>query len=259
MISFKEIRNGTSWSGVDWLINDRKSLARLIARVALGQQRSALKVLNNISFKEFKPQQTALQGAIDLLSVPKGRDSWHRDGWMFQVIAWISASLQDPSSLKSSPHMRHADKGFDGIQLKINPRSQRIEKVVLCEEKATLHPRGKIKSQVWPEFKEMESGKRDNELISAIIEILEKNSNSIDPDEAVAAIFWPTARSYRISITIDDKHRSDENKNALFMGYEKIVKGTCVDRRAETLHCKDLRAWMANLAEMAIVEAKGMA
>ncbi|SUQ39542.1 Uncharacterised protein [Yersinia frederiksenii] len=51
MISFKNIRNGTSWSGVDWSVNDKRALAEIIARVALGQQRYALNILRKLILK----------------------------------------------------------------------------------------------------------------------------------------------------------------------------------------------------------------
>ncbi|SUQ39543.1 Uncharacterised protein [Yersinia frederiksenii] len=104
----------------------------------------------------------------------------------------------------------------------------------------------------------MENGVRDNELIHSIIDILERNSGLLDLDEAVSQIFWPKARSYRISITIGEKENRHGGREFLFSDYENTVKGEERERRAETFYCQDLRAWMDDLANMAITEARKM-
>lgn len=54
---------------------------------------------------------------------------WHRDGWMFQVISWIAAHLQNPEDLIAPPHMIHAHKGFDGIHVRVDRPHRRCETV----------------------------------------------------------------------------------------------------------------------------------
>nr|WP_306267719.1 hypothetical protein [Pararhizobium sp. IMCC3301] len=258
MIKFEPISNGKFWSGTDWSITDEDELARLIARVAIGQYRHVLKVLNETDCIAYAPTRNALEGAIRALTAENVEQPWHRDGWLFQVISWIAANIQNPESLKSPPHMIHANKGFDGLHICLDETDENVVSVVICEEKATDGPRGKITSQVWPEFKSLEAGSRDNELVSETTTLLAQNDH-LDPDKAVHEILWKRARAYRVSITIGDKERSQDGRKALFKGYKKITPGDVVGkRRAETFHQSNLRDWMSRMANKALDAAKEM-
>lgn len=257
MIKFKPISHGDIWSGSDWSITNEDVLAKLVARVALGQSRYALKVIQEAGCEAYAPTDSALDGAIKLLS-PGKKNPYHRDGWVFQVISWIAAHLQNPESLKSSPHMIHAHKGFDGLHICLDESNEEIVSIVICEEKATEGPRGKITNQVWPEFKSLETGDRDNELVSEVTGLLAQ-SQHIDPDRAVHEIMWKQQRVYRVSITIGDGEASEAGRKALFVGYENIVSGSDIARRrAETFHRKNLRLWMKRFSTKAILAAKEM-
>ena len=256
MFTFEPISNGNLWSGSDWSIADEDVLATLIARVALGQYRHVLKILNETDCIAYAPTQSALEGAIRTLTPKDPEKPWQRDGWVFQVISWIAANIQDPAALKSSPHIIHADKGFDGLHLRLDKTNENVVSVIVCEEKATDGPRGKITSQVWPEFQSLEAGKRDNELVSETTTLLAQN-NHVDPDNAVHEILWKHARAYRVSITIGDKEFSKNGRKTLFKGYENAAPGDDLEkRRAETFHQSDLRDWMKRMAAKAIEAAK---
>jgi hypothetical protein len=258
MITFEPISNGKFWAGADWSITNEEELAVLIARVALGQSRHVLQVLKETDCIAYTPIKSTQEGAIRLLTANNPKEPWHRDGWMFQVIAWIVANLQDPKSLKAPPHMIHANKGFDSLHLCMDESNENVVSVIVCEEKATDGPRGKITSQVWPEFRSLEAGTRDNELVSEIATLLDRNGH-IDPDRAVHKILWEKARAYRVSITIGDQEYSKDGRQALFKGYEEVTPGDDVEkRRAETFHQSNLRAWMKQMAEKAIVAIKEM-
>ena len=258
MITFEPISNGNLWSGSDWSITDEDELAALIARVALGQYRHVLKVLNETDCIAYAPTQSALEGAIRTLTAKDLEKPWQRDGWLFQVISWIAANIQDPGTLKSPPHIIHADKGFDGLHLCLDASNENVVSVIVCEEKATDGPRGKITSQVWPEFQSLEAGARDNELVSETTTLLAQNGH-LDPDRAVHEILWKQARAYRVSITIGDKECSQNGRKALFKGYKNATPGDDVEkRRAETFHQSNLRDWMKRMAAKAIEAAKEM-
>jgi hypothetical protein len=258
MITFKPINNGKRWAGADWSIVDEKKLAVLIARVAVGQYRHVLQVLKETDCIEYAPIKSTQEGAIKLLTAQDPKKPWHRDGWMFQVMAWIAANIQDPKSLKAPPQMIHAHKGFDGIHLCMDESNKNVVSVIVCEEKATKSPRGKITSQVWPEFRALEAGTRDNELVSDVATILSQNGH-IDTDSAVNKILWEKARAYRISITIGDNECSEKGRNDLFKGFKKVAPGDNVEkRRAETFYQSNLRAWMKKMAKRAIAAVKEM-
>lgn len=251
MIEFEPISNGTFWAGTDWTVTDEDKLAEMVARVALGQSRHVQKILGETVGSASGLVPSAVDGAIRLLTAANPKEPWHRDGWLFQVIAWIAAHMQDPESLKSAPHMIHAHKGFDCLHLRLDA-SGNVLSVVICEQKATGTPRKLITAQVWPEFKLLEAGTRDNELIAEITALLEKNGH-LDPDEAVGKVLWEQSRAYCVAVTISDSECSKEGRKGLFKGYKKIVAHPEVNfRRAETFHQKALRKWMASLADKAI-------
>ena len=257
MIEFEDISHGDNWSGSDWSITDEDELAKLVARVALGQSRYALKILQETGCQAYAPTDSALDGAIKLLS-PGKKDPYHRDGWVFQVISWIAAHLQNPESLKSSPHMIHAHKGFDGLHVCLDESNEDVVSIIICEEKATEGPRGKITTQVWPEFSSLETGDRDNELVSEVTGLLAQSQHS-DPERAVHEIMWKQKRAYRLSITIGDDSNSEAGRQAVFKGYESIVLGSdVVRRRAETFHRKNLRVWMERFSSKTILVAREM-
>ena len=256
-ISFTPIKNKTLWAGYEWSIDDDDVLAELVACVALGQYRHVLRVLAETNCLAAAPAPTALEGARQLLTVPAGADPWHRDGWLFQVIAWIAAHIQDEASLIAPPHMQHADKGFDGLHVHVDEEAQTVQSVVICEEKATGDPRGMIRDSVWKEFASLETGARDHLLVAKVSALLE-TQRDLDPDQAVQQIFWKEARAFRVAITVGDAHGDEAGRRRLFKGYREVVTGDVSRRSAETLHLHDLRRWMRRIARKALKAAEEM-
>lgn len=257
MISFSTISCGSDWSGSDWTVTDEKELALLIARVALGQYSHVLKILSATGNLAYAPSQNAIDGAIKKLTPAHYDHPWQRDGWVFQVIAWITANLQAPDDPKAPPHIRLADKGFDGLHLKLNEHND-VELVVICEEKATTNPRNTIRDKVWPEFIGFEQGLREPELVSEATTLLMLCKHP-DPEKAIADIFWDDTRSYRVSITIAEKENSTAGRKELFKGYETVVTGNNVKRRrAETFYSADIRKWIDTLSSASINLLKQM-
>ena len=257
-ISFRPIRSGKQWLGCDWSIDDDDKLAELVAYIALGQYRHVLRILDETDCGMIPLAQSGLMGARELLTVPTGKEPFHRDGWLFQVIAWIAAHLQDQTSLIAPPDMQHADKGFDGLHVHIDEKTQTVRSVVICEEKATEHPRETIRRKVWKEFALLETGKRDHLLTARVSTLLETRPD-LDADQAVQQIFWKKTRAFRVAITIDDCHNNAAGRKQLFKDYEKVVDGKVSRRRAETLHLDDLRRWMKHIARKAYRAAERMA
>lgn len=110
---------------------------------------------------------------------------------------------------------------------------------------------GECSSEVWPEFRELEKGARDNELIAEVTTLLER-SGLPDADEVIGKILWKNSRAYSVSVTVGDDEHSDEGRKKLFKGYKKTVDRSDVKfRRAETFYKVPMRAWMANIAEQA--------
>lgn len=233
--------------GYTWAVADELLLAELIARVALGQARHVSKILVNVGAAALpNPIDDAWSAAVKMLTIPVGKDPWHRDGWMFQVMSWLAALKAGPDSLVNSPQMIFAQKGFDGIQLDFDAAGT-ISAVVIFEDKATENPRETIRNDVWPEFEEYESGGDTNVLVAEVTGLLEKRQG-IDVDDVVRRVVWKDARHFRVSITVGDTHATDAGRGRLFKDYDEKVPGDVKRRRGETFHVDDLRAWMNSMA-----------
>lgn len=247
-LSFTPVSHDQRWTGLTWSVDDENTLAELIARVALGQARTVQSILHELGNTPVSPT-AGFEGAKATLTAGTEDEVFHRDGWVFQVIAWIAAHQQDDGALIHAPHIRRADKGTDGLIIEFENGG--IARVVICEEKATEHPRDRVRDSVWPEFKTFESGRRDNELIAAVSDMLIKNGSE-DADATVASIFWNKQRAYRISTTCGATHATEAGRKRLFRDYEETVLGDVSRRRAETLHLADIRLWLAEISDKAL-------
>jgi hypothetical protein len=236
--------------GSTWSVADEAVLARQLARVALGQSRHVQKILAGTALDAPDVPQTSIPGAIQLLTVT-GIDPWHRDGWIFQVLSWIAACRARPAGIIRAPHMRHADKGIDGLQLEVDQTTGTIIAAIVFEDKATDNPRETIRREVWPEFAEVESGRKDNVLTAEVTSLLEARRPH-DVDSAIRNILWESIRRYRVSITITDVHSTDQGRLNLFKGYETVAAGDLLRRQGEVFPVPNLRAWMQHLADMTI-------
>lgn len=255
-ITFTAISNKDVWSGSSWTIANDDELSTLVAKVALGQARYVRRVLKETGFAVPDAKETVLAGAIKLLTANNPKEPWHRDGWLFQVMSWIAANLQNPRNLIAPPHMIHAHKGFDGIHVTVGQKTNEVTSVVICEEKATDNARNMV-TRIWKEFRGMQNGDRDNELAAEVTRLLE-TAKEVDVDAAVETIVWKNARHYRVSITIGDDHNDAAGQKKLFDGYSNIVDGEVIRRRSEVLYLKDMRKWMAEIGEAAKKKATDM-
>ncbi|CAB1369835.1 hypothetical protein [Denitratisoma oestradiolicum] len=241
------------WKGCTWCVPSVDELANAIAIIAVGQALHVAKILHVAGLAPKPTTKGAVKGAIKLLS--SSGNIAHRDGWMFQVMSWLAAQLRTPGALMNMPHMIHAHKGLDGLQVSIDG-TEKVTAVVLFEDKATENPRSMVRDKVWPEFREFEMGENEH-LVTAEVTLLIKGAGHSDPQQAVADIMWKQVRRYRLSIT--DEQSTDQSQAKLFKGYEKSVPGGVERRRAEVFEVIDLRKWMDDLAKVAIKKAEEMA
>jgi hypothetical protein len=243
--------DGDLCQGCAWSINDVEELAKHVARVALGQSRHVAKILAGLNNSPPPATGAARTAAIKLLTVPENTDPWHRDGWIFQTMSWLVATQANPSALTRAPHMILAHKGFDGLQLELDVTAGRITAAVIFEDKATSNPRQTITSEVWPEFRLLEGGDRENVLTADVSSLLGTRPD-IDPDKAIESIIWKQARRYRLTITVSETHTTANGRKQLFKGYDEIASGDVLRRRGEIFHVEQLRPWMKSFAAKAI-------
>lgn len=243
----------TEWEGCTWSVPSIDELANAIAIIAVGQALHVAKILHAAGLAAKPTTKGALTGAIKLLT--STGNFAHRDGWMFQVMSWLAAQLRTPGALMNTPHMIHAHKGLDGLQVSIDA-AENVTAIVLFEDKATENPRSMVRDKVWPEFTKFETGENEH-LVTAEVTQLLKVAGHSDPQQAVADIMWKQVRRYRLSIT--DELSTDQSQAKLFKGYEKNVPGGVERRRAEVFEVISLRKWMDDLAELAIKKAENLA
>ncbi|MBT9597930.1 MAG: hypothetical protein IV094_18265 [Vitreoscilla sp.] len=243
----------TDWEGCTWSVPSVDELANAIAIIAVGQALHVANILHVAGLAAKPTSKGAIKGAIKLLT--SSGNIAHRDGWMFQVMSWLAAQLRTPGALMNTPHMIHAHKGLDGLQVSIDG-GEKVRAVVLFEDKATDNPRAMVLSKVWPEFKEFETGENEHLIVAEVTSLL-KGAGHSDPQQAVADIMWKQVRRYRLSIT--DEHSTAPSQAKLFKGYDKTVPGGVERRRAEVFEVIGLRKWMDDLAEVAIRKAEALA
>ena len=226
----------------------------MLARVATGQAAVVEKILHETGCAPSGLATGGFQGARKLLTVASGKSPAHRDGWIFQVISWIAAHLQSDSAhqrvLIHPPHMIRAQKGQDGLIIECSEDD--IARVVICEDKATKNPRHQIHAKVLPEFEEYEAGSRDHELIAGVTAILSGRGIQ-QADDIATSILWDEKRAYRVAVTVGKNHTTKRAQANLLRGYDQSVSGDVLRRRVELMPLDNLRPWLQDLANKALV------
>ena len=248
-LTLTPLHKNTMSRGNSWSVDDKMALARLIAHVALGQSRKISHVLKELDEKPKNAPKSAFKGARKLLKAKTQEDIYHRDGWVFQVISWIAAHIEDPDRIIRTPHMIWADKGLDGLIVEMD--GDETTAIVICEEKATKNARKTIREKVWPEFADFETGERDNELVAEVTTLLERH-HDLDCDAIIEATLWEEKRAYRVAVTGKDAHLQKEAPIKLFKGFDVAVGGDLNKRRSALMVVKQLRPWMESLSSMAL-------
>tara|TARA_R110000850_G_scaffold103558_4_gene213850 strand:- start:3213 stop:4010 length:798 start_codon:yes stop_codon:yes gene_type:complete len=256
------IDHGELCHGWAWTIDDEGLLAERVARVMLGQYRHVAKILTGAGLPGPAANAEQAIAAIKQLTLADGEDPWHRDGWLFQTISWIAANQQPSGSLTRMPHIRKADKGFDGIQIEMNQAGTAVIAVIIFEDKATSNARNMIRDDVWPGIVALERGDRLNELsqeVSGLLDARAAADPNFDVDTAIANTLWQDARRYRVSITIGDTHNNTDARAKLFKGFDISAPGVAARRRADTIYLPAMRSWMTSFAACVVVKIKAIA
>jgi hypothetical protein len=196
------------------------------------------------------------QQAIDRLTLDDDAETdvprWHRDGLVFQHIAWLAAIIEKGNNVAASiPHLLPAHKGFDSLLLPLDDDNAATGGIVVCEEKATTKPRQQITSEVWPSILSVDAGERDAELNGELTAILQRY-NVTNIEQVLTEAHWLNKKAYRVSITVGENHASVPARRRLFAGYDTTAPGDLWRRQAETLFVPQLREWMDNFCEQVI-------
>jgi hypothetical protein len=182
-----------------------------------------------------------------------------RDGLLFQHISWLAAYLQFPAAKARAPHVRKADKGFDGLLIELGAGSSTLSRLILCEDKATTNPRNLITQKVWPEIKAIIAGQKDAEVLDAVTALLDTMMSEDQKEELLLAAVWGRLREYRVAVTANDSHLKAGSYTHIFDGYEAQVAGDVKIRMADVMPLTDVRADLQALSDLVIARIQQMA
>lgn len=238
----------------EFIVNDIDQLADLIARLIVGYYRHVSKIIRGLATRYPNTDNPTIKASLYRLDLT-GKDSKYIEkvhGWLFQMISWIVLAemhKNDPYFFQNFPHQQLAMHGLDGIAINLKVDGT-IDRIIITEDKCTNSDRKTVLEQVFPEFQKFEAGESNNAIrqhIEALIQddsILYKIQNDI---------LNPQYRQYRIAITRQSSHETDDARKKLFVDYDTYVGGTDVDRRtASTINMNIMRDWMEDLRKKVI-------
>lgn len=209
--------------------------------------------MSDIAADLISGEEAVRQKALKIL----GTRVAHRDGLLFQHISWIAARLQYPDAEASAPHVRQADKGFDGFLIEHSAGQPALSKVVLCEDKASVNPRNLVTSQIWPDIKSIIAGEKDREIAAAVGALL-TNVPAADREAILAATIWSRAKHYRVALAAGNDQIRDGGYVHLFDGYEQQALGDISIRLAEVMPMPKVRTYLAELSTKVIARLEAM-
>lgn len=264
----------------EWSIDPdkRQQLVTVLAYLYLQQEQNAERVIAALEPRARSSTERVLPNAINKLIAPRPGDLElmqhgnedeqekagnrikvsieHRDGHLFQYVSWLVARLVSPTSILTPPHVRQADKGFDGFIIELDEAQKKVLKVVLCEDKASQAPRNLITGKVWPEITSICEGEREDEVSSALNTLLKAVPDlSVEElENAVDTIFWEKSRHFRVSVATGEDQRGKNDFAQIFSGFEDVALGALESRAGGILPFADVRVGLEELAQDVIAK-----
>lgn len=259
----------------EWAVADADQLAAAIAWLYLQKQAQAVRVIQSLEPGAAALPGRVVQDAIKALTVHTGdiandlgsgdaavqkaaQDKLkariaHRDGLLFQHVSWIAAYLALPNAHAAPPHVRAADKGFDGVVLELDPTAPALSRIILCEDKASTDPRNLVTRSIWPEIEAIQASGKDREILAAVTAIL-ATLPGIDQEAVIEATAWEAARGFRVALTAGAEQWRQSSYAHLFAGFDAAAGGTIDSRMAEVMPIPDVRRYLADLANAVIAK-----
>lgn len=240
---------------------DLDLLAKWIAQLLMGNSVHITRIIEGLDPHYANLRNEAIDSIIAKIDVPANDKVaiYKRDGWLFQMISWIALNMNLHASFKKEqiymnvPHTAPAQQGIDGFALVLDEKRM-IKHIIITEDKCTKDGKGKINSQVFPEFTNYENGRNDNRVLAEIGGLIRNEDGGAlligVQDDITNNQYWV----YRIGVTRQSVHNYQDGRKDLYDGYEKIVKGNIKRRDSASIHIEDLRNWMANLCKMVVKE-----
>jgi hypothetical protein len=254
--------------GDRWTVRDVDRLARLIALIAMGQARHAAKIIAELASDSAAITHDALIAAAKEQIRIKGQTKdqkkvsrWHRDGFLFEAISWIAARQQSsPRSYLKDPHTKSTTQGIDGLMIEMAGKAPQISRATIFEDKCSENPRAMFRDDVMKSFEDHHNHARAPELVAAASALIaESGIDGTAATEAAARVLDLAYRRYRAAFVITDKYDSQQHREALFKGYNKLGGIEAKQRVGATFIIDgDLRDWFDELADRVIKILDGL-
>ncbi len=266
-----------------WALADESRLVRTLAWLYLRKPKHAVQIINQLEPSKAGFPGKVFENAISLLSIrladiaadlsnadpdkkekannKKNKRIEQRDGLLFQHLSWVAATVDMPTALATPPHVRRADKGFDGLLVSIENAYGAISSVVLCEDKASINPKNLVQGSVWTEIDGIVNGDKDLELLDAITAILREQSDleGDKQEELLDTLIYEQTRAFRVAVTVMPANADAGGYHHIFKDFEKHALGADTVRLAEILPSADTRKFLKILARKVRREIKRIA
>lgn len=241
-----------------WFVNNRQELIKQIIKVALGHAEHLVDIIRGLDENEDIPShQQCIDDLVNQLSLKGKKDpiTYHRDGFLFEIISWIAAvQTYSNDCLFKTPHLRSTEQGQDGIILDVDRDQKIVRRVVICEDKCSERPKKIFNDKVIPLFQEYCKNKRLSELISISTTLLKQiPSSGRDATRMANDLFnAPDRRNYRASLVIPSLMENiSAESTKVFEKYSSIGNVCKSQIHGEIFQIEDsteIRTWFDDLA-----------
>ncbi|MCW3797398.1 hypothetical protein OMW55_06215 [Sphingomonas sp. BN140010] len=268
-IEFDDHDCGEVCSLAAWRVVDSDTFAKTLAWLYLRKPRHALNIIQALQPGEANFPGNEFDAALALLSyrtddlraelesgdlqVKRKAENTlskrieQRDGLLFQHVSWLAAYLRNPGAHLSPPHVRKADKGFDGVLVRFRDDAASVSAVILCEDKATTNPRNLVTQSIWPEIEDIIDGRKDLEILDYVTAILDK-IHGLDPELALRDLSWDKVRRFRVAVTVPEAQARDGTFAHIFEGFDEVAPHHPETRIGEIMSLPDVRGFLDDLA-----------
>jgi hypothetical protein len=264
----------------EWEILGEAQLIEVLAWLYLRKPQHAVQIINQLAPSKAGFPGKIFENAIELLSIKiadiqcdlssadpdakkkaenkRAKRIEQRDGLLFQHVSWIAASLAMPSALAAPPHVRKADKGFDGLFVQVSTTSDAISSLVLCEDKASVDPKKLVQNGVWNEIDHVVAGEKDLELLDAVTALL-REQRHLPLEKILDDVVFEQVRAYRIAVTTMPANLDSSGYQHIFTSFDSHAIGPVNIRHAEVMETNDTRAFLKYLARKVRREIRKLA
>jgi hypothetical protein len=236
--------------GAQWSIANEELLVRLTALVLVGRARQAARVLQGVTLGPALAGPELKARLRAKLLVQTDQAIWHRDGLLFEIMAWLVAELTaQADEIVSEPHLSSTQQGLDTIKIRFDPQTREIVRATIYEQKCTDNARQLFVTRVLPEFRKWLAGVRDNELLQIAIAIIDRfGLTDEECQRAYDRLAQDRPLAFQASLTVTPSPFGAPQCVALFGGYSALTPDIA-DRLGDTFPLQDVRAWFEGFAQ----------